>query len=115
MLPAMQLEGPAAFLASDTGWLLMAVAQTGAMRVWDLQVRLLCLLQTLQCETCNVVQCMHQVKKWPDRRITYNPSVSSVTVQDLIGKSACSFILMYVICQEHKWGAWGRHYLFRVC
>lgn len=38
MLPAMQLEGPAAFLASDTGWLLMAVAQTGAMRVWDLQV-----------------------------------------------------------------------------
>ena len=38
MLPAMQLQGPAAFLASDTGWLLMAVAQTGAMRVWDLQV-----------------------------------------------------------------------------
>ena len=43
MLPAMQLEGPAAFLASDTGWLLMAVTQTGAMRVWDLQVGLLCL------------------------------------------------------------------------
>ena len=39
MLPAMQLEGPAAFLASDTGWALMAVAQTGAMRVWDLQTR----------------------------------------------------------------------------
>ena len=37
MLPAMQLEGPAAFLASDTGWLLMAVADLGAMRVWDLQ------------------------------------------------------------------------------
>ena len=37
MLPAMQLEGPAAFLASDTGWLLMAVANSGAMRVWDLQ------------------------------------------------------------------------------
>ena len=43
MLPAMQLEGPAAFLASDSGWLLMAVAQTGAMRVWDLQVGFLCL------------------------------------------------------------------------
>ncbi len=43
MLPAMQLEGPAAFLASDTGWLLMAVAQTGAMRVWDLQVGAPCL------------------------------------------------------------------------
>ena len=37
MLPAMQLEGPAAFLANDTGWLLMAVASSGAMRVWDLQ------------------------------------------------------------------------------
>ena len=43
MLPEMQLEGPAAFLASDTRWLLMAVTQTGAMRVWDLQVGLLCL------------------------------------------------------------------------
>lgn len=37
MLPAMQLERPAAFLANDTGWLLMAVASSGAMRVWDLQ------------------------------------------------------------------------------
>ena len=33
----MQLEGPAGFLASDTGWLLMAVANSGAMRVWDLE------------------------------------------------------------------------------
>lgn len=38
MLPALQLEGPAAFLASK-GWLLMAVAQSGAMHVWDLQQR----------------------------------------------------------------------------
>ena len=37
MLPAVQLEGPAAFLATDTGWLLMAVASSGAMRVWDLE------------------------------------------------------------------------------
>ena len=43
MLPAMQLEGPAAFLASDTGWLLMAVANSGAMRVWNLEKQQLCL------------------------------------------------------------------------
>lgn len=38
MLPALQLEGPATFLASK-GWLLVAVAQSGAMHVWDLQQR----------------------------------------------------------------------------
>lgn len=37
MLPAIRLGAPAAFLASDGDWRLLAVSADGALRLWDLR------------------------------------------------------------------------------
>lgn len=37
MLPAVCLGSRPAFLASDTGWKLMAVSQMGSLQLWDLK------------------------------------------------------------------------------
>ena len=48
MLPAIKLGGPAAFLAADGDWRLLAVGADGGLRLWDLRRRTLELEASLE-------------------------------------------------------------------